>query len=226
MDEAAAKAFGLFEGQLVVLIHTGSRGLGHQVATDYIRTMQTAMPNYDFKLPDRELACVPFNSPEGTDYYHAMCAAANYAWCNRQLVSWEVRKAWENILGKDTGPLHLLYDIAHNIAKIEEYDIEGQRQKVIVHRKGATRAFGPGFEELPEAFRPHGQPVMIPGTWAPVRMCWPEAKKVKNIPSAPAATAPAAACRAVPSNASSMPRNSNGNCANRAFLWKPAPTGA
>jgi len=164
MDEAAAKAFGLFEGQLVVLIHTGSRGLGHQVATDYIRTMQTAMPNYDYKLPDRELACVPFNSPEGTDYYHAMCAAANYAWCNRQLVSWEVRKAWENILGKDTGPLHLLYDIAHNIAKIEEYDIEGQRQKVIVHRKGATRAFGPGFEELPEAFRPHGQPVMIPGS--------------------------------------------------------------
>ena len=160
----AAKAFGLNEGQLTVLIHTGSRGLGHQVATDYIRLMVNAMPKYEYKPPDRELACVPFNSEEGQQYFKAMCAAANFAWCNRQVISWEVEKAWKNIFGKNTASPKLLYDVAHNIAKIEEYIVDGQPQKVIVHRKGATRAFGADFEELPLAFRHIGQPVLIPGS--------------------------------------------------------------
>ncbi len=159
-----ARAYGLFRNQMVVLIHTGSRGLGHQVATDNIKTIMRAMPEYGIELPDRELACVPFNSSEGQNYYKAMCAAANYAWCNREVISWEVRKAWENVFGKDVPSLDLMYDVAHNIAKIEEHEVEGKRQKVIVHRKGATRAFGPGFEELPEEYRDAGQPVIIPGS--------------------------------------------------------------
>ena len=148
----------------MVLIHTGSRGLGHQVATDYIRIMMNAMPKYNIELPDRELACVPFNSEEGQNYFKAMCAAANYAWCNREIISWEARTAWKNIFGDEGGELKLLYDVAHNIAKIEDYMIDGKKQKVIVHRKGATRAFGPGFEELPKAYINVGQPVIIPGS--------------------------------------------------------------
>lgn len=163
-DYEAGAAYGIEEGNLVVLIHTGSRGLGHQVATDYIRLMVNAMPKYEYKPPDRELACVPFNSEEGTKYFKAMCAAANFAWCNRQIISWEVHQAWQNVFGKETALPKLLYDVAHNIAKIEEYEVEGEMQKVVVHRKGATRAFGPGFSELPEAFRHIGQPVLIPGS--------------------------------------------------------------
>ncbi len=163
-DNDTAKAFNLKKGQVVVLIHTGSRGLGHQVATDYIRIMMNAMPKYNIELPDRELACVPFNSEEGQNYFKAMCAAANYAWCNREIISWEARTAWKNIFGDEGGELKLLYDVAHNIAKIEDYMIDGKKQKVIVHRKGATRAFGPGFEELPKAYINVGQPVIIPGS--------------------------------------------------------------
>jgi tRNA-splicing ligase RtcB len=163
-DKEKASTFGLFPEQIVILIHTGSRGLGHQVATDYIRLMQTAMAKYGYKPPDRELACVPFHSEEGRHYYKAMCAAANFAWTNRQLVSWEVRTAWENIMGEKAGPLKLMYDVAHNMAKIEEHRVEGIPMKVIVHRKGATRAFGPGSEELPQYLHPHGQPVLIPGS--------------------------------------------------------------
>jgi tRNA-splicing ligase RtcB (3'-phosphate/5'-hydroxy nucleic acid ligase) len=163
-DPEAAEAFGLFKDQMVILIHTGSRGLGHQVATDNIRIMMSAMEKYGIKLPDRELACVPFNSEEGQNYFKAMCAAANFAWCNREIITWEARKAWKNVFGKKGGELHLLYDIAHNIAKIETHLVDGKAQKVIVHRKGATRAFGAQFEELPEAFRHIGQPVMIPGS--------------------------------------------------------------
>lgn len=145
-DEQTAKEFGLFKDQIVILIHCGSRGLGHQIATDYIKRMLTAMPKYGIALPDRQLAACPFSSPEGQDYYKAMASGANFAWANRQRITWEVRKAWEHAIGKGD-PLELLYDVAHNIAKIEEYD----GKKVVVHRKGATRAFP-------------GQPVIIPGS--------------------------------------------------------------
>lgn len=163
-DEEAAAAFGLKLHQITVLIHTGSRGLGHQVATDYLRVMMGAMPKYGISLPDRELACVPLSSPEGQDYFKAMCAAANFAWCNRQVITSECRKAWANVFGKSGGELRLMYDVAHNIAKIEEHTVDGEKMKVIVHRKGATRAFGPHYGELPEAYRPIGQPVLIPGS--------------------------------------------------------------
>lgn len=159
-DEKTAKTLGLFKDQIVVLIHTGSRGLGHQVATDYIRLMMSAMPKYGISLPDRELACVPFSSPEGQRYFNAMAAAANFAWANRQMITYEVRKVWRDVLGAAGGELNVLYDVAHNIAKIEEY---GNR-KVIIHRKGATRAFGPGHPEIIEEYRDVGQPVLIPGS--------------------------------------------------------------
>jgi len=163
-DEKIAQAFNLHENQVVILIHTGSRGLGHQVATDYLRLMAQVMKNYGIELPDRELACVPFNTKEGQDYFKAMAAAANFAWCNREVISWEIRKAWQNVFGEAGGKLKVLYDVAHNIAKIEMHHINGELQKLIVHRKGATRAFGSGFEEVPELFRHIGQPVLIPGS--------------------------------------------------------------
>ena len=163
-NKTIAKAFGLKANQVVVLIHTGSRGLGHQVATDYIRLMMNTMETYNIKVPDKELACAPFNSKEGQNYFKAMCAAANYAWCNREVISWETRTAWKNCFGVKQSELKLLYDVAHNIAKIETYTIDGVEKKVIVHRKGATRAFGPKFEELPKAYNNVGQPVIIPGS--------------------------------------------------------------
>ncbi len=145
-----AEEFGLFEGQAVVLIHTGSRGLGHQIATDYIKIMVRSLSKYKIKLPDLELACAPFSSPEGRDYFKAMSAGANFAWANRQMITWHARAVWKNIFGADAG-LALVYDVAHNIAKIEEHGIGGERRKAVVHRKGATRAFP-------------GQPVLIPGS--------------------------------------------------------------
>jgi tRNA-splicing ligase RtcB len=163
-DEDIARAFGLRKNQVVLLIHTGSRGLGHRVATDYLRIMMKAMQNYGIDLPDRELACVPFNCPEGQHYFKAMSCAANFAWCNREVITWEVRKAWNAVFGKNAGNITVLYDVAHNIAKIEEHRINGNTMKVIVHRKGATRAFGPGFEELPGSLKNAGQPVFIPGS--------------------------------------------------------------
>ena len=163
-DEVIANAYGLFQNQIVIQIHTGSRGLGHQVATDYIKIMLKAMQVYGIILPDRELACVPFSSKEGEEYFEAMGAAANFAFTNRQLISWEVRQAWKNILGKNGGELDILYDVAHNIAKIEEHIINGNKTKLIVHRKGATRAFAPGNEELPDKYKASGQPVLIPGS--------------------------------------------------------------
>jgi tRNA-splicing ligase RtcB len=163
-DDEIANAYNLFQNQIVILIHTGSRGLGHQVATDYIKIMLRAMQEYGISLPDRELACVPFSSKEGKEYFGAMGAAANFAFTNRQLITWEVREAWNNILGKNGGELDILYDVAHNIAKIEEHVINGEKTKLIVHRKGATRAFAPGNEELPEKYKVSGQPVLIPGS--------------------------------------------------------------
>lgn len=150
-EEDAAKALGLFKNQITVLIHTGSRGLGHQVATDYIRTMIRIMPKYNITLPDRELAGVPFSSPEGANYFSAMAAAANFAWANRQMITFEVREVWKKVFGNSGGELKIVYDVAHNIGKVEEHKINGVEKKVIVYRKGATRAFP-------------GQPVLIPGS--------------------------------------------------------------
>jgi tRNA-splicing ligase RtcB len=158
-DEAAAEALGLFKGQLVILIHTGSRGLGHQVCTDYVRAMDAVMARHDIKLPDRELACAPFHSKEGQAYFGAMCAAANFAFSNRQAITHAAREVFERALGED-GRLRVVYDVAHNMAKLEDHP-EGQ---VVVHRKGATRAFGPSNPETPEAYREIGQPVLIPGS--------------------------------------------------------------
>lgn len=149
-DEKAAKVLGLFKNQILIQIHTGSRGLGHQVATDYIKIMLRAMPKYGIHLPDRELAGNPFSSKEGQNYFQAMSCAANFAWANRQLVTWEVRKAWETVFGKNNN-LKVVYDVAHNLAKIEDHKVNSEVRKVIVHRKGATRAFP-------------GQPVLIPGS--------------------------------------------------------------
>jgi len=164
-DEEVAEAFGLFKGQMVVWIHTGSRGLGHQVCTDYVRNLQQAVTKYGIKLPDRELVCAPFDSPEGRDYFTAMACAANYAWANRQILAHRVRLVMEDVLAgvvKDR-ELTQVYDVAHNIAKVEEYPIDGKLTKLVIHRKGATRAFGPGMEALPTDYRDVGQPVLIPG---------------------------------------------------------------
>ncbi len=163
-DESIAQSFGLFHNQIVILIHTGSRGLGHQVATDYIKIMMNTMGKYNITVPDRELACVPFSSQEGRNYFSAMASAANFAFSNRQLITHEVRAAWKNVFGQNGGDLDILYDVCHNIAKLEEHEINGQKKRLIVHRKGATRAFGPLNEELPDAYKETGQPVIIPGS--------------------------------------------------------------
>jgi len=164
-DEAAANVFGLFEGQITVMIHTGSRGFGHQVCTDFLEVMERAAGKYRIELYDRELACAPFSSPEAQDYLGAMRAAANYAWANRQCITHWVRESFMKVLNaapRDLG-MGLVYDVAHNIAKIEEHTVAGKKTKLIVHRKGATRAFPPGHPELPGAYRHFGQPVLIPG---------------------------------------------------------------
>ena len=149
-DKEIAKIFGLFENQVVVMIHTGSRGLGHQNCVDYLKIVMGSYQKYKIQIPDRELACVPFNSPEGQKFFKAMSAVCNFAWANRQMITHYIRQVWKNVLGKDSN-LKLLYDVAHNIAKIEEHEVDGQKIKLIVHRKGATRAFP-------------GQPVLIPGS--------------------------------------------------------------
>ncbi len=158
-DSRAAGVLGLEPGQAAVLIHTGSRGLGHQVCTDYVRLMDEVMPRYGISLPDRELACAPLDSPEGQRYFGAMCAAANFAWCNRQVITHRVREVFRRFFG-ERGSLRLVYDVAHNIAKLETYGGE----RLCVHRKGATRAFGPAHPETPEGYRAVGQPVLIPGS--------------------------------------------------------------
>jgi tRNA-splicing ligase RtcB len=163
-NEGTASVLNLHKDQIVVLIHTGSRGFGHQVATDYLRIFMNAMDGYDLHPPDRELACAPFNSPEGQKYFDAMACAANFAWCNREVITWEVRNALTNVFGRSTGPIRLLYDVAHNIAKIEEHKVDHKTMKLIVHRKGATRAFGPGRKEIPADYQETGQPVLIPGS--------------------------------------------------------------
>ena len=163
-DERVAKVFGLFKDQIVIMIHTGSRGLGHQIATDYIKIIMQAMTKYGIRLPDRELAACPINSAEGKKYFAAMACGANYAWANRQMITHFIRKAWKSVLGEKALPLVTVYDVAHNIAKIEKHLVDGREMELCVHRKGATRAFPPGHPEIPEKYREVGQPVLIPGS--------------------------------------------------------------
>ncbi len=163
-DEQAASIMGLRAGCLTIQIHCGSRGLGHQVCTDYVQSFQGAVRKYGIELPDRELVCAPMDSPEGQAYLGAMRAAANFAFANRQLLAHSARRAFEETFRGSQAQLHQVYDIAHNMGKIEVHEIEGRRVKVCVHRKGATRAFGPGAAELPAEYRSLGQPVIIPGS--------------------------------------------------------------
>jgi tRNA-splicing ligase RtcB (3'-phosphate/5'-hydroxy nucleic acid ligase) len=164
-DPGAANALGLEMDQVTVLIHSGSRGLGHQTCDDYIRTIGAAMTKYRISLPDRQLASVPIMSPEGQAYLGAMAAAANFAWCNRQVMMHLAREAFIEALGASPGELgfSLVYDVCHNIAKFEEHVVDGQKRLMCVHRKGATRALGPGHPGLPATLRSVGQPVLIPG---------------------------------------------------------------
>ncbi len=162
-DAETARAFGLEEGQVVVLIHSGSRGLGHQVCTDFLAQMGAAMKKYGIELPDRQLACVPIQSPEGQNYLRAMRAAANFAWANRQAMTHFLRKSFAQVFGKHAR-LTVLYDVCHNIAKRERHEWEGRTVDVLVHRKGATRAFPPGHTEIPAEYRAVGQPVLVPGS--------------------------------------------------------------
>ncbi len=164
-DERAAQVFGLFPEQVTLMIHTGSRGFGHQVCTDYLQVMESAVKKYGINLPDKELACAPFNSQEAQDYFAAMKAAANYAWANRQCIMHWCRVAFMKVLGASKTELgmHLIYDVAHNIAKVEQHTVDGKKRRLIVHRKGATRAFSAGHPEIPDRYRDIGQPVLIPG---------------------------------------------------------------
>jgi len=165
-DEKVARVFGITEpGQITVLIHTGSRGFGHQVCDDSLGEMQKATVKYGIKLPDKQLASAPVQSPEGQRYLGAMASAANYAWANRQAIAHWVREGFEQVFGKGASQLGLrqVYDVAHNIAKIEEHEIEGKKEKVCVHRKGATRAFPAGHPDVPKQYRAVGQPVLVPG---------------------------------------------------------------
>jgi len=162
----AAKAMGILSvDQIMVMIHTGSRGCGHQIASDYIRIMEGALRKYNIQVPDRQLACAPVTSPEGQDCFKAMSAGANYAWANRQLILHWVRESFERVFGRTSDDLGLdvIYDICHNICKLEEHSVEGKRRKLYVHRKGATRAFDNTREEVPQRYRTVGQPVLIPG---------------------------------------------------------------
>jgi len=165
-DPEAAKAFGILSvNQIMVSIHSGSRGCGHQIASDYIRTMEGALRKYNISVPDRQLACAPVNSKEGQDCFGAMSAAANYAWANRQIILHWVRESFEQVLerkAEDIG-MKCVYDVAHNICKLEEHEFEGKRRKLYVHRKGATRAFDKSRSEVPTQYRAVGQPVLIPG---------------------------------------------------------------
>jgi tRNA-splicing ligase RtcB (3'-phosphate/5'-hydroxy nucleic acid ligase) len=165
-DQHPANAMGLFEGQVCVMMHSGSRGVGHQTCTDYLKVVDREMPKVGIEVPDRQLACVPVDHPAAREYLGAMYASANYARANRHVLTDGVRQTFEEVFGRsarDLG-LHVVYDVAHNLAKLEEHEVDGRRRTLCVHRKGATRAFGPGHAELPDRYRPVGQPVTIPGS--------------------------------------------------------------
>jgi tRNA-splicing ligase RtcB len=166
-DVGTAKIFGIeHEGQVTVMIHCGSRGFGHQICSDYLRVMERAVHKYKIELPDRELACAPGNSNEAEDYYQAMACAVNYAFANRQVIMHWIRQSFQHVFKEDPERfgLKLVYDVAHNIAKIENHKVNGEQKKVWVHRKGATRAFPPGSPEIPADYSSAGQPVLIPGS--------------------------------------------------------------
>jgi len=165
-DRDAAKVMGIEDlGQVLLLIHTGSRGFGHQICSDYVELLGQAVKKYGIDLPDRQLACAPIESPEGKDYLAAMAGAANYAWTNRQFILHWARESFADVFGKSQAELGMrqIYDVCHNIAKIEKYDINGKLEELCVHRKGATRAFPAGHPDIPDAYRGIGQPVLIPG---------------------------------------------------------------
>ncbi|NWF77525.1 MAG: RtcB family protein [Chloroflexi bacterium] len=165
-DPYIASIMGITEiGQILVLVHTGSRGFGHQVCTDHLRVMEEAVSKYGIKLPDRQLACAPVESKEGRDYLAAMACAANYAWANRQCIAHWAREIFSKVFGKTPEQLSMkqIYDVAHNIAKIEEHTVDGRKLKVCVHRKGATRAFPPRHKDVPQRYQKIGQPVLVPG---------------------------------------------------------------
>ena len=161
-DQAIAKRFGLFKGQITIMIHCGSRGAGHQICTDHLEVFSRAVHKYNIDLPDKQLACAPLGTPEANHYFGAMVCAANYAWANRHVIAHWTREVFEKYLPGTQ--LDLIYDVAHNVAKIEEHEIDGKRERLYVHRKGATRSFGPSRKEVPEAYRDVGQPVLIPGS--------------------------------------------------------------
>ncbi|MFA4823946.1 MAG: RtcB family protein [Methanoregula sp.] len=163
-DTDAARAFGIRLGQICCMIHCGSRGLGHQVCTDHLKLLETATKKYHITLPDRQLACAPIQSPEGKEYFGAMAASANYAWANRQLITHTVRQVLSKMFRINYEDMPLVYDVAHNVAKFEEHGVDGKRMNVCVHRKGATRAFGPDSDDLPADLLKIGQPVIIPGS--------------------------------------------------------------
>ena len=166
-DEKIAKVFGIKEkDQIVIMVHCGSRGFGHQVATDYLRVFDKAIKKYDMTVRDRELACAPFKSPEGSDYYKAMLCAANSAFANRQIITHRIRESFSKVFDTNAEKLgiEIVYDVAHNIARVERYKIDGKEKEVLVHRKGSTRSFGPGRRELPEIYREVGQPVIVGGS--------------------------------------------------------------
>jgi len=165
-DLETAAVMGIQPGCLTLMIHCGSRGFGHQICTDYVQEFQAAVQRYEIKLPDRELVCAPMNSPEGQAYLGAMRAAANFAFANRQLLAHAARGAFRAVLAGKVRDFDLrpVYDIAHNMGKLETHEINGQKVKVCVHRKGATRAFGPGAAGLPEEYQATGQPVLVPGS--------------------------------------------------------------
>lgn len=165
-DSDAASTFGLEEGQVTIMIHCGSRGAGHQICTDHLRVLSQAVKKYGIDLPDKQLACAPAQSNEAQNYFKAMACGANYAWANRQVITHWTREVFERFFGKDMDELgmDLVYDVAHNVAKLEEHMIDGKKKEVYVHRKGATRAFPPGHHDVPTAYRAVGQPVLIPGS--------------------------------------------------------------
>ncbi|MBU1062421.1 MAG: RtcB family protein [Candidatus Omnitrophica bacterium] len=164
-DERIANIYGLFKGQITLMIHSGSRGFGHQVCDDYVKSMVYTLSKYHINVPDRQLACAPIDSPEGKAYLGAMKCAANYAWTNRQCLMYLTREIFEKVFNKSWNSLglHLVYDVAHNIAKMERHKVNGKEKILCVHRKGATRAFPPGHKDIPEDYRDAGQPVIIPG---------------------------------------------------------------